>query len=110
MQYGNIFDENFRVDKLHETPGFKKMTQNVLAQLEHCKDCKWLITCKNRCPFSSIDPKTHDFLFNEGVCRFRTIISEGVYDIIKTRASNNTLYNKEIIDAIKHTAKREFFP
>ena len=110
MQYGNIFDENFRVDKLPETPGYKKMQANIFAQLEHCKNCKWLITCKNRCPFSCIDPETHDFLFNEGVCRFRTIVSEGVYNIIKTRASNNTLYNKEIIDAIHHTAKREFFP
>ena len=110
LQFGNVFDENFRVDKLHESPGFQKMEKHVMDQLEHCKDCRWLRVCKNRCPYTNLDPVTHDFLFNEGICHFRRIIAANVYEILKARAKTNTLYNQDIISALNHTVKREFYP
>lgn len=108
--FGNIFDENFRVDKLEETPAYKKMTKHINAQFEHCKDCKWLRVCKNRCPFTNMDPVTHDFKFNEGTCVFRSTIAENMYEIIKRRAEDGTLCNQEIIQALHCTAKRELMP
>lgn len=109
LQFGNIFDEDFRVDKLEETEAYKKLNQHILDQFEHCKDCKWLRICKNRCPYTNMDPITHDFKFNEGTCVFRSTIAENVYKIIKQRASDGTLCNKTIISALNHTPKREFY-
>ena len=110
LQFGNIFDENFRVDKLEETAAYKKMTQHIISQLEHCRNCRWLRICKNRCPYTNLDPETHDFKFNPGICKFRSTLAENAYEIIKARASTNTLYNQQIINALHTTEKREFFP
>lgn len=108
LQFGNIFDENFRTDQIQETPGYKKLAKHLSDQFDHCKDCKWLRVCKNRCPYTNMDPVTHEFKFNEGTCKFRSIIAENVYKIIKTRAADHTLRNEKIIEALHSTVKREF--
>lgn len=40
LQFGNIFDENFRTDQIQETPGYKKLAKHLSDQFDHCKDCK----------------------------------------------------------------------
>ena len=104
---GNVFDDRENLKETLENSEFRQILRKVrLQQLDECKNCKYLVTCRGKCPFTGFNGKEYHKDYAQ--CAFNKTFYDGCLEILKKHLENKTLINSNLISAIQSTTKTEF--
>ena len=103
----NVFtDKDDLYNKIESAP-FRKILLNArLQQMDDCKDCKYLLVCHGKCPFTGFNGL--EYKKDLAQCAYNKTFFDGCLQVLKKNLENNTLTNEKIIQSIQNTGKTEF--
>ena len=97
--------ENLK-EKLDNSEFRQILRETRQQQLEDCKNCKYVMTCRGKCPFTGF--KGTIYSKDYGQCAYNKTFYDKSLEILKKHLINGTLTNKELVEAINHGRKMEF--
>lgn len=108
-QLGNVFINKDNLKETIENSKFRKIIRDVrLQQLEECKKCKYVISCRGRCPFTGFNGINYSKDYAQ--CAFTKTFYDGCLSVLFKHLKNNTLINSELLSAISMSNKIQFKP
>ncbi len=104
---GNVFtDADHLKETLKNAPFRKILLDARQQQLEDCKECKYVMLCRGKCPFTGFKGLTYSKDFNQ--CAYtKTFYDESLKNLHK-HLEHKTLINRSIISKISTSNKMEF--
>ena len=105
--FGNILEEGASFEKIFQTEKNKKFAYECVHSWDPCKDCKYLLGCNGGCFYKGMDANLK-YTKDEGYCKYRYNLFEGIKKVIEYRCSTNTLVNEEVILYLNSSYKGEF--
>lgn len=103
----NVFTDKENLKQKIEQSEFRNILRNTRQQqLEDCKHCKYVITCRGKCPFTGFIGKEYHKDFAQ--CAYNKTFYDGCLKILKKHLREETLINNKIIFSIHASNKMEF--
>ena len=103
----NVFTDKDNLKEKIENSEFRKILRNVRQQqLDECKDCRYVTTCRGKCPFTGFTGK--EYHKDLAQCAYNKTFYDGCLQVLKKHLDEGTLINKKIIFSLQAGHKMEF--